>query len=93
MTVYNTFARHQHLGQLSTCLGILALVFSWWNPAGMILGLAGLTLALIGWVRAQDEAGSHAWLIVGILVCGIALIVDVLAAGQGWTLVNLTSLQ
>jgi hypothetical protein len=92
-TFYNTFVRRQNLGMASTALGVLGLVFIWWAPAGIVLGLAGLVLGAVGGVRIRREAGSHAWVAAGLVLSLAAVVLGIVAASYGWTLVQLTSYQ
>jgi hypothetical protein len=92
-TFYETFARRQNLGILSTVLGVLGLVLFWWAPAGIVLGFTGLVLGLVGGVRIRREAGSHAWVAAGIILGLAAIGLGIVAAANGWILWQVTSWQ
>jgi hypothetical protein len=92
-TYYNAFVRHQNLGMLSTALGILGGLLCWWNPAGMVLSVAGLMLGLIGWMRIGREAGAHSWVFAGMIVSILTLALCLYLGISGHVLVVYTSYQ
>jgi uncharacterized membrane protein len=90
---YNTFVRHQNLGIAGSVFGVLGLLFFWWAPTGMILGLVGLLLGLIGLVQVRRESGNHAWIAAAIVVSLVAVAVGIVVAAYGWAPWQLTSYQ
>jgi hypothetical protein len=74
--------RPQVLGLLSGILGILGIVFYWYVPLGMVLGLAGLVFGLVGASFAERRAG-YPMVIAGLVLSVAALVLDFFALGQG----------
>jgi hypothetical protein len=90
MALYPVAARTRSLGIFSLILGFLGLAFYWWTPFGMILGLAGLVLALVGWVLTPGRAGSVGWLIAGTVISAAALTLNLIIAVRGLELIQLS---
>jgi hypothetical protein len=87
MAIYDVQPRPRTLGFASLVLGILGLVFCWWVPVGMVLGLAGLVTGLIGWVRHPRRGAAIGLLTFGVVLSAVALGLDVFIAARGTELI------
>jgi hypothetical protein len=84
-------ARPQVLGFASVVLGLVGAALYWWTPLGMLLSLTGLLIGAATWVRSVGTGRAPGWAVAATLLCLAALTLDLVAAWQGWELIQLTA--
>jgi hypothetical protein len=83
MTTYPVATISRGLGIVSLFAGGLGLVFYWWVPFGIVLGLAGLTFGCAGWIMAPHQPRVIGLALAGLFLSTVALLADVLVALGG----------
>jgi hypothetical protein len=71
------------LGFGSAFLGMLGAAFYWWTPFGMVLSLSGLVIGFIGWTFARRRTAPLRLVMIGMLICVVALMLDSVIAING----------
>jgi hypothetical protein len=75
----------------SIVLALLGGAFYWWNPMGIIMSLAGLTVGAVDWVMARRQSLDNRLSILGIVLSALALGLCLAIAYLGWQAVTLTA--
>ncbi len=83
----------RNLGFVSLIFGVLGAVLYWWTPMGMVLSLAGLLVGFCGWMFATAHTATNRLLIVALIVCAAALILNLVIADLGLELVRFHGLR
>ncbi len=85
---YSRPATMRGVGVSSLAMGFLGLVFFWWTPFGIVLALAGLILGLAGWTLAAHHGLTERLSMGGTLLSLIALAIDLFVAINGSELIT-----
>jgi len=72
----------------SIILGVVGGLFYWWVPFGMVVSTTGLMTGFVGWVRAQRRSLDCRLSIVGLLLSGATLALDIVIALLGLQMVT-----
>ena len=73
----------RYLGIGSLIFGTLGGIFYWWLPLGIVLSLTGLMFGFGDWTMARRRSLDYRLSIGGMLLCGIALALDIVVGVMG----------
>jgi hypothetical protein len=76
------------LGVASIIFGLLGGVFFWWVPLGMVVSMSGLLIGFVDWVNTRRRSLDNRLSIVGLLISGATLALDIVIALLGLQIVT-----